>query len=298
MSETTKMYWLHALTPLHVGAGRGVGFIDLPVMREKVTGWPIVPGSAIKGVIADFNKATPEQRSGNGKLKAAFGSADGDDTTSGANAGAIAFTDARLVCLPVRSFYGTFAWVTSPLTLQRLKRDFAMAGIGDELPTCCDVGREVIHVGDPNSVLKDDGKVYLEDLDFSATHCDVTARWGEAISRWLFEEKDNAWRILFQQRFAVVPNNVFDFLCETATQVDAHIRIRPDTKTVIDGALWYEESLPSETVLAGMVRCDRVFVESQDSATDLIATYCSAELNLQMGGKSTVGKGRLRCIFK
>ena len=45
--NNTKMYWLHALTPLHVGAGRGVGFIDLPIMREKVTNWPLVPGLSL-----------------------------------------------------------------------------------------------------------------------------------------------------------------------------------------------------------------------------------------------------------
>ena len=49
--KDTKIYWLQAVTPLHVGAGRGVGFIDMPVMREKVTTWPFVPGSAMKGVM-------------------------------------------------------------------------------------------------------------------------------------------------------------------------------------------------------------------------------------------------------
>ena len=48
-----RMYWIHALTPLHVGAGTGVGFIDLPIMREKTTAWPVLPGSAVKGVLAD-----------------------------------------------------------------------------------------------------------------------------------------------------------------------------------------------------------------------------------------------------
>ncbi len=112
MPTNTKMYWLHALTPLHVGAGRGVGFIDLPIMREKVTKWPLVPGSAVKGVMADHFGATEDARradENDGKLlKAAFGLS-GDDYS---NSGSLVFTDARLVCLPVRSLYGTFAWVT------------------------------------------------------------------------------------------------------------------------------------------------------------------------------------------
>ena len=48
-------YWLHAMTPLHVGAGRGLGYIDMPIVREKVTTWPYVPGSSIRGAWRDGN---------------------------------------------------------------------------------------------------------------------------------------------------------------------------------------------------------------------------------------------------
>ena len=44
-------YWIHAVTPLHVGAGRGLGYIDMPIAREKATNWPYIPGSSIKGVM-------------------------------------------------------------------------------------------------------------------------------------------------------------------------------------------------------------------------------------------------------
>ena len=58
-----KIYWLHAITPLHVGAGRGLGYIDMPIAREKVTSWPYVPGSSIKGVIAEhFGASDNDER--------------------------------------------------------------------------------------------------------------------------------------------------------------------------------------------------------------------------------------------
>ena len=41
-------------TPLHVGAGSAVGVVDLPVMRERHTGYPVIPGSSLKGVLADL----------------------------------------------------------------------------------------------------------------------------------------------------------------------------------------------------------------------------------------------------
>ena len=64
MENNTRMYWLQAITPLHVGAGKGVGFIDMPIMREKVTDWPLVPGSAAKGVLRDhfFLNGTDDQK--------------------------------------------------------------------------------------------------------------------------------------------------------------------------------------------------------------------------------------------
>src|SRR6266540_173056 len=122
MAELTKMYWLHALTPLHVGAGFGLGFIDLPIMREKITNWPIVPGSAVKGVLSSHFGADRDRET-TPALKAAFGTG-GEEN---ANAGSLVFADARLVCMPVRSLYGTFAWVTSPLALERLQRDLLTA---------------------------------------------------------------------------------------------------------------------------------------------------------------------------
>jgi CRISPR/Cas system CMR subunit Cmr4 (Cas7 group RAMP superfamily) len=67
-----RIYWIHALTPLHVGAGSGGGFIDLPIMREKTTAWPVVPGTAVKGVLAD-DGGKAEERKKNPLRRAAFG---------------------------------------------------------------------------------------------------------------------------------------------------------------------------------------------------------------------------------
>src|SRR2546425_7658200 len=124
----TRIYWLHTLTPTHAGVGRGVGYIDLPIDRDKVTNWPLVRGSAFKGVWADHYKANEDNRKKDPVLRAAFGvSSDAADNAS--NSGSLIPTDARLVCLPVRSFRGTFAWCTSRLALQLLHRTLKIAGI-------------------------------------------------------------------------------------------------------------------------------------------------------------------------
>lgn len=292
----SRMYWLHALSPLHVGIGRGLGFIDLPIMREKITDWPLVPGSGVKGVMADHFEATEENRKSNSELKAAFGMS---GTPEESNAGALVYTDARIVCLPVRSLYGTFAWVTSELVLHRLQRELTEAGSEADLVVPGNPDETQILLpssNDPASVLADNqAKVFFEDLDFQGVPCDKTAKWAEKLARWVFSGDTN-WQTVFRQRFAIVPNDTFDFLCETAVQVDARVRIDDEQKTVATGALWYEESLPAETILAGLVWCDRVFANQVNAAT-LLANYCEEPLALQIGGKATVGRGRVNCAF-
>ena len=41
-------------TPMHVGAGSSVGIVDLPIIRERHTDYPVIPGSSLKGVLADL----------------------------------------------------------------------------------------------------------------------------------------------------------------------------------------------------------------------------------------------------
>lgn len=291
----TKMFWLHALTPLHVGTGQGLGFIDLPIMREKTTNWPLVPGSAIKGVIADRFEATDKARKDNSILGAAFGRS-GQDHSS---AGALVFTDARLVCLPVRSLYGTFAWVTSPLSLGRVKRDLLHAGEKGDLPVPRIPDERSILIPDlETSVLKGDGRtVYFEDLDFEATPNTTVQSWGDAIARSVFSD-DAEWREHFIKRFAVLSDDSFNFLCDVGTEVTARVRIDEESKTVAKGALWYEESLPAESILAGIVWCDWVPKNGGITQTDLMDKFCSNEFLLQIGGKAATGKGRMRCIFE
>ena len=84
-------------------------------------------------------------------------------------------------------------------------------------------------------------------------------------------------------------------------------RIDDEQKTVAKGALWYEESLPAESILAGLVWCDRVFGLKNNGGSpitqfELLDQFCPTVADkdnsiLQIGGKATVGKGRVRCAF-
>jgi len=277
-----RLYWLHALTPVHVGAGRGTGFIDLPVMRERATGWPIIPGSTLKGVMRDHVDSCRSDL-----FDVAFGRGGLD-----AAAGSLVYSDGRLILLPVRSLYGTFGYCTSPLALARLLRDMEHAGFPQSLP---DLGP-----GDAeawlttNSVLAHGKKAYLDDLDFEGQPRPETDAWAAFLGDELFGQ--TPWAAFFRSRFVVLSDDTFNYYAEFGTEVAAHIRIEEETRTVAQGALWYEESLPAETVLAGVVWCDRVY--SKDVAPQtLLDAFCREALCLQIGGKASVGRGRVRFLF-
>jgi CRISPR-associated protein Cmr4 len=308
----TRIYLLHALSPTHAGIGRGVGYIDLPIDRDGITGWPIIRGSAFKGVWADYHGATDTARKKDtteGRiLKAAFGIADGDNS----NSGALMPTDAQLVCLPVRSFRGTFAWCTSPLCLQILQRTLALAGLKelpDRVPAPKEQDDRTKQPGEACCVgetLLDAGWVYLEDLDFKAVSNDKsTGEWAEFIAKSVFLG-DTPWQEQFKKRFVVLPETAFDFLCETGTEVHTRVKIDDECKVVEHGKLWTEETLPAETILSGIVHCDRVFQKNgakDDSIKpdDLLKRFATSDpqqpLVLQIGGKATVGRGQMRCVF-
>ncbi|GIW88026.1 MAG: type III-B CRISPR module RAMP protein Cmr4 [Isosphaeraceae bacterium] len=290
----SRIYWLHALTPTHAGVGRGVDYIDLPIDRDGVTGWPIIRGSTFKGVWADYYRATTEARRSDVTLRAAFGIADDDNNS---NAGALIPTDARLVCLPVRSFRGTFAWVSSPLCLRALRRTLVRAGVTNVPPEPLELADDVAH-HTSHTALVEGTQIVLEDLDFKAARCNTATAWADHIAMWAFPG-DTDWQVQFTRRFLVLPDLAFDFLCETGTEVHTRVRINDDTKTVAPGSLWTEESLPAETILAGLIQCDRIFNRNGEDITPsgLLERFAKETLTLQIGGKATIGRGWMRCVF-
>ncbi len=308
-----RTYWLQTLSPTHVGTGRGLGYIDLPIHRDPVTHWPIIPGSAFKGVWSDYYRATEDNRKSNRSLGLAFGRAS-DNEPNQSNAGALVPTDARLVCLPIRSFQGTFAWCTSSMLLRMLDRDLQLVGemgLKGRLPKAPAIespndGSAQIGVTSSSALKDQEQHVYLEDLDFMVQGDANIDRCAKTLAGWIFPD-DEGWQQTFVERFAVVPDTIFDFLAETGTEVTTRVRIDDDLKTVARGQLWSEEALPAQTILAGLIACDRVYSKNSgkngqepgESITEssLVESYATAPLNLQIGGKATVGRGRVRCTF-
>lgn len=304
----SRILWIHALTPVHVGCGFGVGAVDLPITREKTSHWPYIPGSGIKGVMADHCGAS-NAAARNATATAAFGKPDWKDQQGqlqGSNAGALIFSDARLVAFPVRSLFGTWAWVTCPLALRRLVRDLQEAGLAGVLAGQIPApGSNQLFVGNLQTKLKQVGqnqnRAFLADLDLEVAANEDTNAWAEKLAGWLFPaagEQADPWAAEFKARFAVLHEDVFNYLIETATEVSTRIHIDPQTGVVAKGQLWAEEALPAESILASLVWVDRITAPgANQTAETILNTYCSRTVQLQIGGKATVGRGQARCVF-
>lgn len=274
----TKPFLIHALSPVHAGTGQAADVIDLPIARMKATGIPFVPGSSLKGVLRDARRSNDPE-----KTEAIFGPSD----DPAAHAGALVVADARLLALPVRSFRGTFAWVSSPLLLALAKRDLAEAA--QELMVPSSGGGAQVAEG---SCLIHGGRLYLEDIDLQvAISTEVTA-WAQQLAPLASPGED-----IFTKRFAVVDDDIMAFLWETATQVDARVRLNEETRTVARGALWLEESLPPETLLISLLAADRSRRRGVQLTPEQVLEFVlPGEEVHQLGGKASTGRGRCRLV--
>lgn len=276
-----RLLLTHTLSPLHAGTGQGVGAIDLPTAREKSTQIPYLPGSSVKGVLRDACQDTALRT-------VVFGP---DTAHASDHAGAVHFTDQRLLLMPVRSVRGTFAWVTSPFVLHRFLRDVALTTVTlfpqdvpapDEMERCL--------VTSDSALLDEQNQVVLEDIPLRAGEEPVDA-WATALGQALFPD-DNAWQAILSARFCLVHDEVFGFLVDQATEVVARIALDDAKKTVRRGALWYEEALPAESVLSGLVVAAPVQGVDAQQVFETVAGLLTGPL--QIGGSATTGRGLCR----
>lgn len=295
----TQIFHLQNLSALHVGTGQGVGVVDLPIARSKSTNLPIVPGSAIKGVLRD--ELASQKLLEENDIRTLFGP---ESSTDDAHAGAIAFGDANLLLLPIRSFAGTVAYATCPFILRQYKRDNTTKTADLQIPQLASSDDDTVSArvtANSSLIVKGTDRIALEDLDIQAYDNDSTQKWADAITESLYPENSKDyedWRTQVASRFVILPDDIFSFLADTATEVRTRIRIDRKTRTVQQGALWTEENLPADSVFWGVLGVSQSRKKSDDrSAQDLADLLPKKEIQIQIGGKHTVGRGFCRLLL-
>lgn len=249
----TLTFSLFTRTPLHVGCGSSVGVVDLPVLRERATGFPTVPGSALKGVLRDLFDDTQTQN-------LLFGEQNGR--------GKILVGEARLAAFPVRSAKGGFAWLTSPLALARLGID------------CPAVGEDAVLA--PEGLVAIENNVVLEEYRLKRAG-DLQENLKAALKPLCGHK---LWQESLENRLAVVSDTVLTHFAQNACEIAYHNRIDDTTGTVANGALFAQENVPSETLFVGQLMAD-----DPAHLAQLIARLTAEDNLLQVGADATTGLG-------
>jgi CRISPR-associated protein Cmr4 len=279
--QHTTLLGLLAETSIHAGAGQMAGVVDLPIQREAHTAWPVVYGSAVKGAL----RALADEQDAPWRIEV-FGP---ETANASDHAGALLVSDARLLLLPVRSLTGHFKWVTCPALLKRFAADAERLGL-PSLDTAAIASPPHAETALLPAADKR-GTLYLEEFRFQVDIGDFSAVI-PLLARLM--GRDDAAEVL-QTQLALVHDDRFNHLAQFATPVNAHISIDNNTKTVRPGALWYEETLPPDTLLYVALHAQATRIKDSHKTASEILAHITDDLfkrpYLQLGGNETVGMG-------
>lgn len=307
MFSHSGLLFLHAVTSIHAGSGSELGLVDLPIQREKHTNYPKIESSSLKGairaaVMAAVEKTVRKQVENSliaSRVQMVFGK-ESAENQSDAQAGAISFSDARLLLFPVKSLRGVFAWITCPLVLKRFNEELKLYRRESNLLTipsgegACVASNTLIV--NPRTDVK---KVVLEEYTYNVRLMNECQELASQLAELVFEGIDNG----FSDRLMVLPDDDFMDFVTLSTEVNARIRIDPKTGTVQPGALWYEENVPPETVFYSYCFAGNSRITNQEmmKADEVLSFLKQAEVFpacFQLGGNSSLGKGILRRIWR
>ncbi len=317
MYKIAKILSLITETPLHAGTGSDLGIVDLPIQRERHTDFPKIEGSSLKGAVREaFENHTELKITGqsiNGKTKeyidVTFGPENGD-----LHAGALGFSDARLLLFPVKSMKGVFAWITCPRVLQRFNNDLKLTG-HEGFPALPDVGT----VPSNCNLVFNSNTVLLEEFSFDVKEDSVTNEFAIWISENIIpsHEEYSYWQKKAKTDIVVLSDDEFKDFVNLSTEVITRTKINNETGTVQTGALFTEEYLPTETILYSLSLATPVMVDDSKDGNDEkklqfkaddgnneaqnVMSFFTENLPeiMQIGGSATIGKGLVRiCVVK
>lgn len=311
MYKIASPFFIWVQTPLHAGSGNDLGIIDLPIQREKHTSYPKIEASGLKGSIREsFEEQKGKELDGFGKINQesidlVFGP---ENAGSDGHAGALGFSDARLLLFPVKSMKGVFVWVTCPQVLKRFERDLKIcAPDGSMLTRFFDIKKDnnkpyanipdELTVSNLSEIEVKDRKIVLEEYAFSVTETRSTMEFANKLSAELGIEE-------IKRKVVVLPNETFRDFVQLSTEVITRTKIDSESGTVKDGSLFTEEYLPSESILYSLALISPLFVENEAKKGKFKAESTEGEIQkikdffvnglpevMQIGGNATLGKG-------
>lgn len=335
-------------TPTHVGSGSDQGVIDLPIQRERHTSFPKFESSSIKGCIREaFERKVQESNFKNFSgptdsdtmIHRLFGFDDaGLDKNQKENlkkhfqrekgrknngeailedqssfAGAIGFTDARLLLFPVKSMKGVFAWVTCLRVLKQFVKDIQLCDPNFKLKelNAPFIQDHETYLFSRDSNLKVNEHILLEEYAFridnelngtvQVDYHDKQIDFPDWLAQCLFGNEVSYWSEKIKKDIVVLPDDDFKDFVNLSTEVITRTKIDNQTGTVAQGALFNEEYLPSESIMYSLALAASEFREKPKEAENGIMPLSQEEVaqffvdnlpdTVQIGANAGLGKG-------
>jgi CRISPR-associated protein Cmr4 len=266
-------------------------------MRERITGFAVIPSTSLKGVL--LQAAREKWGDAHGKnlpddAKILFGSVEEEEKdgerTQRSNAGCVQIMEGKLLAFPVRSLAGCFAWLTCPTVLERFARD---TGKQFDIPR---PEKDKIYAGRDLHVRNQNRAVFEE---FALPLMDNAQAKAESVAEAIKATcRDPLWTETVTTRLAVVNDENFQHFVTTCTEVVTRIKVSPVTRTVEGTALFNQENVPCETLFYSVLT---VLAPRRNGVPDgfdpdaklaeLLPNNNEVESMLQIGGDETTGHG-------
>lgn len=330
MFKYAKPFFIRTISPMHVGSGSDLGIVDLPIQREKHTGFPKIEASSLKGSIREaleniseekkeklLKKKLSEETGENFDLiqfgaeaelihnysyalNLVFGYDDDGLDEKVRNkfknntefAGAIGFSDAKILLFPVKSAKGIFAWITSFQILKQLIHDLNLAKVELEPIAHKNINNDEAIVAN-REFISINGNVILEEYSFNIT--EENSQLSELLAKLTGIEE-------IKDRLVIIDDDSFKDFVNLSTEVITRTKIDNTTGTVARGALFNEEYLPAESIMYFTVFTSPIFQKEENmgifkgkinNQEKLVFEFFRNSLPevIQIGGNATLGKG-------
>jgi len=303
MFKQAKIFYIHTITPMHVGSGSDLGIVDMPIQREGHTNFPKIEGSSLKGSMREAFESDIQNVDKLLKTYISFGY-DGtnikslpsavqtafEDKKNQEFAGALGFSDARILLFPIKSAKNIFAWVTCPLVLNKFVKDLK---ISDNEQGFTIVKNSITN---DSKINIDNGSVILEEYQISVSKENDT----QQIAEFLAEELDKEE---IKEKLIILSDDDFKDFITLSTEVITRTKIDNQTGVVANGALFTEEYLPSETIMYSLALTSPTMVNITQiqnlSTDDEVMKFFTETVPsiIQIGGNATIGKGIVSIVI-
>lgn len=241
-------FLIMAETPIHAGAAPATQFVDIPIQRDVVTGFPLIKGSELKGAFAQklFYTLGVSEKNYDLAKSMVFGSSPGE---RGGGAGSFNVLDAHILLLPVPSLYGVHAFVTCPFMLNKFAKRVKglapkLAEVANSLASAQPADGRVAVIEENSELVGKQELLYLHPLVwFKPKRDEAVNDFAERIQQLV---KSTPLEVC--KHVAVLSDDAASYVLDHALLVQPRVRLDYEKKSVKEGP-WREEALPRHTIL-------------------------------------------------